>query len=723
MQPSATPPTASSFAANKDGAAFVPRLDRRETWMNILRPKGLFHAVAVWFHSRSGLRLALGVPFALLAVTSVAYVRRAQSSPPYRMIPQFEEAFGRAVADEKIDEALVLLKGLSELAPNEPRHQFRRALLTLEHKGPAAALPLLMALTPADAPGYAPARLWLVQQALSQEPVVQLGTDDLIAQLRRATSEEPLEPTAHQLLAQLYLARNELRLAESHLVDAAARVPQLNLLLARVQRELGRNDITVGASVEAAREHFRRLLSANAADFQARIGWAQCLLQEGKIAEGEALLREGIGAHDAPELRRGLADYYAQVAALRLEQSPHNQQAAVQLVEAALAEHAANPTASELLVRLFQSRARFQADRLAPVIEDLRRQVDAAAAEGQTDVRLTVALAAALGAGAAPAEGAAILAPLATQEPQVRPLLMLLHRAAGDRAAADEVAAELTANAARRLAENPDDRDAVVQYAVHQVAAERYEDAYQTLVGYLRDTQQKVQPQPPAFRDLLARACLGRYDRTLAENPQQVDVETLREALATGALTELAIGRLAALTFADLPASDAAEKLLLNLAARDERPARIYLQLGTFAQQAQALEQAVRYLERAHASEPNDPVIKNNLAAALIAWDPGQAERALTLVNEALQRLPDHPNLLTTRAEIAIAQLQWDEAARDLNAALPHRRDSGLVHNLLSKTYAALGEADLAREHAQVAASLATEPAARSGPPPADARP
>ena len=80
MQPSTTPPTASAFAAAKDGATFVPRLDRRETWLNILRPKGLFDAVAVWFYSRSGLRLALGVPFAVLAVTSVAYVRRAQSS-------------------------------------------------------------------------------------------------------------------------------------------------------------------------------------------------------------------------------------------------------------------------------------------------------------------------------------------------------------------------------------------------------------------------------------------------------------------------------------------------------------------------------------------------------------------------------------------------------------------------------------------------------------------
>ena len=71
------------------------------------------------------------------------------------------------------------------------------------------------------------------------------------------------------------------------------------------------------------------------------------------------------------------------------------------------------------------------------------------------------------------------------------------------------------------------------------------------------------------------------------------------------------------------------------------------------------------------------------------------------------------------RAEIAIAQEQWNAAARDLNAALPHRRDSALVHNLLNKTYAALGEDELAREHALVAASLATETAIRADSPPA----
>jgi len=708
---SALPPKAASTA----DAPATPPPQGQTSWLDVVRPRGLLDLAAMWFASRNFRLLVLGLPFAVLAVAGVAYVRRVQSSPPYRLIPRYEAAFSEAVEAKEYDEALVLLKGLAEMAPNEPRHQYRRALLLLEHKVPAEALPLIQALTPPDAAGYAPARLWLVDQALSKKPEVPLDAEALIAQLRRATAEEPLEPTAHQLLAKLYIDRGELRLAESQLIDVVARVPQLHLPLARIQRDLGRSPATVAVNVEAARDHFRRRLAANERDVEARLGWAQSLLLEQKIEDGEAVLREGIAHHDAPELHRGLADYLAQAAALRWREAPNNPQAVVALVESALAENPFDPLALDLLINLYLTGAQFQPGKLAPAIDSFQQPRGEPQPGSASPVQVTVALAAALGASGEPARGAELLAPLLADEPRIRPLLMQLYRAGGNPQAAQALAEAAAEAAAKQLVERPQDAAAVTEYAERLLDGERFDDAYETLKRYLGENGGQVAEQSPPFRALVARSCLGRCDRLVADQPQDADLQLLEEALATGQSTDRTVARLASLALGDVPASAPAEALLMRLAASGDQPTAIYVQLGTAAWQAKAWERSVRYLERALASASDDPVIKNNLAEALMAWDPGQADRAMGLANEALEQLPGHPSVLTTRAGIYLARQQWKEASLDLIAALPYQSDNPSVHQMLSKAYGGLGETQLAEEHARRATALEAAQAAASG--------
>lgn len=83
----------------------------------------------------------------------------------------------------------------------------------------------------------------------------------------------------------------------------------------------------------------------------------------------------------------------------------------------------------------------------------------------------------------------------------------------------------------------------------------------------------------------------------------------------------------------------------------------------------QDLEQAIREYELLLQEFPDQVVVLNNLAW-LLAADPQQAQKALQLVNRAIQKVGLTGDLLDTRARIRISLKQWSEAEQDLQEAI-----------------------------------------------------
>ncbi len=83
----------------------------------------------------------------------------------------------------------------------------------------------------------------------------------------------------------------------------------------------------------------------------------------------------------------------------------------------------------------------------------------------------------------------------------------------------------------------------------------------------------------------------------------------------------------------------------------------------------QDIEQAIREYELLQQEYPDQIIVLNNLAW-LLAADPQQAQKALQLVNRAIQKVGLTGDLLDTRARARISLKQWAEAEHDLQEAL-----------------------------------------------------
>ena len=84
---------------------------------------------------------------------------------------------------------------------------------------------------------------------------------------------------------------------------------------------------------------------------------------------------------------------------------------------------------------------------------------------------------------------------------------------------------------------------------------------------------------------------------------------------------------------------------LLSNVANGESVGLSHLLLGSAAYAAEDPKGAAYHLERAFESLGNAPIVVNNLAWFLAFRDPPELDRALQLINEALERCAGRPPL------------------------------------------------------------------------------
>ena len=102
-------------------------------------------------------------------------------------------------------------------------------------------------------------------------------------------------------------------------------------------------------------------------------------------------------------------------------------------------------------------------------------------------------------------------------------------------------------------------------------------------------------------------------------------------------------------------------------------------------------------------------MILNNLSLTIIRSKSPDFEKALFLINQALQKSPENGDLLATRGECFVKQENWEDALRDLVRAVQSRRDNPEIHRLLQATYNALSDVPMAQTHGRLAENLEFE--------------
>ncbi len=239
---------------------------------------------------------------------------------------------------------------------------------------------------------------------------------------------------------------------------------------------------------------------------------------------------------------------------------------------------------------------------------------------------------------------------------------------------------------AQRLAElaisHCADGDRLTRFALLR-ADQRYAEARAVYDGF-----ESEYATSEALRGAWYGTMVEEFDAAAAVSAGAICEYPLRLLRAAGDVPEtrlLAVDRLTRLVLLGCGCSGWAEGELQRLRAAGTDSGLCLEAMGHVAVMTGNYRQAVAWLEQAVflQAEPGD-VLLNNLAAALIRDDSQRnGGRALRLIDHAIERSPDRPELLNTRGEIYMALRMWKLAIRDLErAAAELPAESGSQHLL-----------------------------------------
>ena len=110
---------------------------------------------------------------------------------------------------------------------------------------------------------------------------------------------------------------------------------------------------------------------------------------------------------------------------------------------------------------------------------------------------------------------------------------------------------------------------------------------------------------------------------------------------------------------------------LNRVIAGDEPNPMAHFALSNILWQHEEFEEAATHLELAYKLQPNFTVVLNNLAWVLAHQDPPDLERALELASQAVKQSPNEGLYHDTLGTIYLKQEKYEDAAAELQLALP----------------------------------------------------
>ncbi len=693
----------------------------------LLRPAYQFQWLKIfvvsWLRSRSKRRLLFGLPVIAVAAVAAACIVWIPGIPRERISGQYWSALDvsqdRPEADVKLK--TLLLEKLLQLQPHDADARHQLAMHRLQQGEIDQAVKHIRRLTDINQFGHVPTRLWLVDQAAEANSVIPLSADQIQQQLLKAAAEAPKNATAQNRLATYYLDNGQLLLAEKQFLTAAELDATLELPLALLQRQLQRDESQISVRLEKAAAAFQNELKANAANEDARRNLAAVRVLQQQTDVAEQILRDGVAESDSPEARNSLARFYRDRAMALLNESAFNRDAAAELVTRALSLQPDDTAAIHQLLDLKLQGARFNNAQLRSAVHYWQQKAGSTPEDSAEHASLAELLIC-LDENAAAAE---TLEPLAAAYPKFRAVLAKQWLLAGQKTRASGLVQQLLTEYQSRLVVDPDDLDAAASLAELLIAVHNYRHARDFLlrkVTSLEPTNASTQTEL-RIRTAFVQACLAEFDRQSSDgtfshaavrhgNDPAVARESiglLADVLSVDSINRDAVQRTAQTAFMADQRTGFANELLNIVLAQGAMTTDVYVLAGSYAMLADQLEQARTYFERANRLASNDPIVQNGLALTLIRQSPENRDQALALANAALEKLPEHPDLLSTRAEIHIALKDWRAARYDLELSAQRQPGSRETHELLASVYESLQQPALAAEQRRIVTRLTTE--------------
>lgn len=674
-----------------------------------------------WYFSRRLSRLMSALPIGCLLFWWVWSPVLSEADIHGKLVQGLAQA--EAVADQSRQR--LLLQALCAREPGREDRQFQLAVLTVGMGDVERGLEILKRLSPLTGPGYSAARLWLVQQALPGTPQLALDDEDIYRHLSLAEAEGPQGTEAFRLRAVFYEKQNEGALAEKWLQRVVEEQPEQYLVLARLQRRLGRPAETIHASVMAAIPTLERMLEENTSDANRVLDLADAWVLAGKPTEARQILTRALEKQDAPQLRGMLTDLDVQECRRMLAVSELYVHSASALLVKALQRTPGDREALMLLLELLESGANLSANELQETLTYLRSAVDA----DVKDVTSAWLLGRVLAATGNIEAAIQALQPVADASLEWRFLLARWKQQAGQTSEANTAFMALAEECRGFLEASPEDSVRLTVYMESLIQLRRSEEALRDLTRRIRERPDAALAAPEWYatvQTLQAAICLALFDQKTGYSSEMSTpgapamaglvlqgiergqygwlMELLKTATTSPATRDAAIQRLCGLAMETGPLARRADALLLELRSEGTLAAPVLKIAGMEALLRKQPVQAAGYLQLGQLLSSNtDPVVLNNLAMATLQSPERDVRKALQYSVQALELVPEHPDLLATQAEILMAMGRPADAVSELQKALSQESTRARFHELIAEAYARLKQEDKAEQHRELA--------------------
>ena len=629
-----------------------------------------------WFMTRSQRRVIAGLPCLALVLAGCHFWTNADT--PEQINNRYETALTEAMDQDREADLVLAVERLQRSQVDTFAIRFRRAqkLITLGRN--EGAINHLKALTSVRGQGHVPARIWLVKQANRDDALIPLSEEEQQQQLRKAVQEHGQNQEAHLLLARSYLRQRQTRLAELHFTTAVELEPKHAPELLLLQQALGRSRQELAPYAAAAVEELKDRLSDQPDDHEARISLARVTAILGDLRAAESILQTGLDIQESTDVKIALSGLCTEMARDLAEQ-PLNHEQAKELALKAVLLDPANKPAINILFRTVQPTGTMSALTLRPALDHWRQLVDGEATKEQDRVSLMQLLTLCGQFDQAIEVLKPVVAENADFQANLARLYVLADRPEEAREVTDALPTQLRSTA-------PEDERILVAMARVLLIEQRLQEVVELVeTQFINDNR-----IPGAeLAGIYVGALNAIFDQQAAADDSFVgtkeSLDLLRRVHQVNPNASSIAPRLAKIAVGTGEAAAEANTLVLKILAQGRVNAVMYSAVGAQAILHDDMDKAVQNLQQADALAPDDPVTLNNLAVALVRQSNDNADRAFSLVEQALTIAPGHIELLATRGEVYIALKRLAEARSDLLEVLNRDPQHELALSLLSR--------------------------------------
>ena len=254
----------------------------------------------------------------------------------------------------------------------------------------------------------------------------------------------------------------------------------------------------------------------------------------------------------------------------------------------------------------------------------------------------------------------------------------------------------------KQLDDAPNDDKIRINYAEILIKLGRLDEARVAL------EQGRIENPDGAWAWHLASLTVNYHDIQSTQNtPLSVLLAYLDRALKYEPNHGPALNRLMAYATASVDGNIELRTVLARVIAEGEQPALAHLAMGNLCWIEADQKGALFHFESAIAIRDDYVVVLNNLAWIISHQaDQPDFERALALVNVALEKQPNNFSFLDTRGTILFLQKNWAAALTDLEKAMSGVRDKNAVHEKLAVIYHELGMQEISDQHTMLSKEL-----------------